>query len=81
MQEGKLTISTKDQALQYQLRTFKYEITATNKMKLHHESELSRDDYVDALMMAVWATKVSGFVVYSMNWRDGSAREIKIGAY
>ena len=61
MQEGKVIISSKDQTLQYQLRTFKYEITEAGKMKLHHESETSRDDAVDSLMFAVWATKASGF--------------------
>lgn len=60
MQEGKVIISSKDMKLQFQLRTFKYEITERGQMKLHHESELSRDDYVDSLMMAVWATKSGG---------------------
>lgn len=65
MQEDKVVISNKDQNLQYQLRTFKYEITERGKMKLHHETEFSRDDYVDSLMMAVWATKrrSSGFYI------------------
>lgn len=62
MQEDKVVVSSKDQNLQYQLRTFKYEITERGKMKLHHESEFSRDDYVDSLMMAVWATKGGGFI-------------------
>jgi hypothetical protein len=57
MQEDKIIIPIKNQNLQYQLRTFRYEITDAGKMKLHHETEYSRDDYVDSLMMAVWATK------------------------
>jgi hypothetical protein len=67
MQEGKITISSKDRTLQYQLRTFKYEITTTGKMKLHHESESSRDDYPDSLMMAFWATKSTGFLLLPLD--------------
>ncbi len=58
MEECLLTIPSKHQKLQYELRTFKYEITSGGKMKLHHESELSGDDFVDSLCFAVWATKV-----------------------
>jgi len=61
MQEGKVIISSKDQNLQYQLRTFKYEVTERGKIKLHHETEFTRDDYVDSLMMAVWSTKANEF--------------------
>ena len=67
MQEGKVIISSKDQSLQFQIRTFKYEITERGQMKLHHESEFSRDDYVDSLMMAIWATKGSGFYFTFLN--------------
>ncbi len=42
--------------LQYELRTFVYELTATGAMKLHHLAN-SSDDFVDSLMFAVWGTK------------------------
>ena len=57
MEDGKVTIPAKDQKLQYELRTFKYEITPQGKMKLHHETEFSGDDFTDALCFAVWASK------------------------
>ena len=57
MQDGNLTINSKDQKLQFQLRTFKYEISETGKMKLHHETEYSGDDFTDSFCYAVWVTK------------------------
>jgi hypothetical protein len=70
MEDGKIVIPRNHQKLQYELRTFKYEITAQGKMKLHHETELSGDDFVDSLCFAIWAAKTS-------EWRPFSDETMK----
>jgi phage terminase large subunit-like protein len=60
--ESGLVIIPNYQRLQFQLRNFKFELTAQGKMKLHHVTEEVGDDLVDALCFAVWATKESGGV-------------------
>lgn len=54
MEQGKIILPASHQRLQYQLKTFQYEITPQGKMKLHHASELEGDDYCDALAFALW---------------------------
>lgn len=70
MEDGKIIIPRNHQKLQYELRTFKYEITTQGKMKLHHETELSGDDFVDSLCLAVWAAQ-------KPEWRPFSDETIK----
>lgn len=55
MEQGLVEVPLKHQRLQYQLRTFRYEITSQGKMKLHHASEAEGDDFVDALCFAVYS--------------------------
>jgi len=52
MEDKKVIIPKSHTKLQYELRTFQYELTETGRMKLHHLSN-SSDDFVDSLMMAV----------------------------
>lgn len=57
MEDGDLVIPKSHIKLQYELRTFQYELTRTGKMKLFHLAN-SSDDFCDSLMMAVFiATK------------------------
>jgi len=50
METGSLIIPNL-QKLQYELRTFIYELTPQGKLKLHHLAN-SHDDFVDSLMLA-----------------------------
>lgn len=61
MENEKVIIPTHPQ-LQYELRTFRFEVTPQGKMKLHHASEYGGDDFVDSLCFAIWATEESGGV-------------------
>lgn len=54
-EDSNLTIP-KHQKLQYELRTFVYEMTSTGKLKLHHLAN-SHDDFVDSLMLAFHGAK------------------------
>jgi hypothetical protein len=57
MEDGKITIPNHPK-LQYEVRIFKYEITNQGKVKLHHIDMVgATDDFVDSLMMFVFATK------------------------
>jgi hypothetical protein len=44
-----------------QLRLFRYELSKTGKLMLHHTTEQAGDDFCDSLAFAVWATKDKGF--------------------
>jgi hypothetical protein len=61
MEDGRLTIPN-DVRLQYQLRTFRFEMTRGGQMKLHHASASGNDDYCDSLMLAVHAANESKFL-------------------
>lgn len=57
MEEGRVVLPRDHSLLQYELRTFTYEVSKTGKMLLHHASESGHDDHVDSLCFAVWASK------------------------
>jgi phage terminase large subunit-like protein len=64
MENGKITISNHPK-LQYELRIFKYELTAQGVTKLHHADVVgATDDFCDALMMFNKATKNNGFCFF-----------------
>jgi len=56
MENSKVVIPTHPQ-LQYQLRTFRFEITSRGQLLLHHATEYGGDDFVDSLCFAVWGSK------------------------
>lgn len=60
MEEGRVIIPKGHSLLQFELRTFTYEISKSGKMLLHHASEDSHDDHVDSLCFSVWASKRAG---------------------
>jgi hypothetical protein len=45
--------------LQSQLRLFRYELSKTGKLMLHHSTEQAGDDFVDSLCFAVWCCSQS----------------------
>jgi phage FluMu gp28-like protein/transposase-like protein len=58
MENEQIIIPKNHQKLQFELRMFQYQITASGKTKLFHLSQ-SSDDFCDALNYAVWAAKRS----------------------
>ena len=63
LMEKKMLKYPRHRGLIAQLRDFRYEITDNDKTKLHH-SERGRDDYCDALALAVRGLTVPAFEVY-----------------
>ena len=61
MEIGNITIP-KHLKLQYELRTFRFEVNPQGKMKLHHVDGGS-DDFVDSLCFGVWGTKAPTFKI------------------
>jgi len=55
MEQGKVIIPLNHTRLQYQLRTFRYEVNYQGKMKLHHASEVEGDDFVDSFCFSLWS--------------------------
>ncbi len=68
MEQDKL-ILPKHSQLQYELRSFQYEVSSRGQLLLHHVSGGS-DDYVDSLMFSVWASK-------TIEWRPLSEEFLK----
>jgi len=61
MEQGRLLIPS-NRHLVHQLRDFRYELSDSGNMKLHH-SEGGRDDYPDSLALAVKGLKEDGFIL------------------
>lgn len=61
MEQGKIKYPD-NRKLISQLRDFRYEVTASDNVKLHH-SEYGFDDYCDALALAAQGCKVNSFVL------------------
>lgn len=70
MENNKIILPSNHQQLQYELRTFRFEITSQGKMKLHHASEYGSDDFVDSLCYSVFSTKESGGGVFIINEKN-----------
>lgn len=43
--------------LQSQLRLFRYKLSKSGKLMLHHTKEQAGDDFCESLTFAVWAAK------------------------
>lgn len=61
MEQGKL-MYPKNPKLIAQLRDFRFEITDSGNVKLHH-SEYGQDDYCDALALSVWGIQTGGAII------------------
>ena len=66
MEDELITIPKHDK-LQFELRSFKFQMTSNGRMMLHHQLGGS-DDFPDALCFACWATKVSGGAFFIAEW-------------
>lgn len=56
MEKGKIKIPN-DKKLMYQLLDFRYELTSTGQMKLHHSAR-GNDDYCDALALVALSNRI-----------------------
>jgi len=70
MEQGNIIIPKKSETLIYQMKTFRYEVTARGKMKLHHTSDAVGDDFVDALCYAIWGTMKPAPLITSIGRRS-----------
>jgi hypothetical protein len=65
MEAGEVIISSHPK-LQSQLRLFRYELSKTGKLMLHHTTEQAGDDFCDSLAFAVWAAKQDNPLFFMM---------------